>query len=87
MPNARKGDVWREGRKLLNRSLRPGATMSYRQMMLENTRRFLAQLLATPDEFLGHIGLSVIILPDIVPQLTMTVQPSGKTDHGPHVWL
>jgi hypothetical protein len=56
-------------------------------MMLENTRGFLARLLATPEEFLGHIGLSFAILPDIVPQLTTTMQPSGKTDHGPHVWL
>jgi cytochrome P450 len=62
LPNARKGEVWREGRKLLNHSLRPGATMSYRQMMLENTHGFLARLLATPEEFLGHIGLSVAIL-------------------------
>jgi len=56
LPNARKGEVWREGRNLLNRSLRPGATISYRQMMLENTRGFLARLLATPEEFHGHIG-------------------------------
>ena len=63
LPNARKSKVWREGRKLLNRSLRPGATMSYRQMMLENTRGTLARLLTTPEDFLGHIGLSVATIP------------------------
>ncbi|KAH9952749.1 cytochrome P450 [Russula dissimulans] len=57
LPNARKGDSWREGRKVLDRSLRPGATISYRQMMQENTYWFLAQLLATPKDFRDHIDL------------------------------
>ena len=52
-------DVWREERKLLDRSLRAGATVSYRQMMEEKTRWFLAQLIANPEEFHHHIGLSV----------------------------
>ncbi|KAH9952456.1 cytochrome P450 [Russula dissimulans] len=54
---AKKSDSWREGRKVLDRSLRPGATISYRQMMQENTYWFLAQLLATPKEFREHIEL------------------------------
>lgn len=54
---ARKGDSWREGRKILDRSLRPGAMISYHQMMQENAYRFLAQLLATPKEFRQHIEL------------------------------
>jgi len=58
MLNARKGEVWREGRKLLDRSLRPGAAISYRQLMQENTRWFLSRLLATPKGFRGHIELS-----------------------------
>jgi hypothetical protein len=53
------GELWREGRKLLDRSLRPGGTISYRRMMQENTRDFLARLLATPKEFRGHINLSI----------------------------
>lgn len=57
LPNARKGELWHEGRKLLDRSLRPSATMSYRQMMQENTHRFLAQLLATPKNFRNHVEL------------------------------
>jgi len=55
--NAPKNDSWREGRKVLDRSLRPGATISYRQMIQENTYRFLAQLLATPNDFRKHIEL------------------------------
>ena len=38
LPNARKGEVWREGQKLLDPSLRPSATMSYRQMIGKYSR-------------------------------------------------
>ncbi|KAI0253713.1 cytochrome P450 [Lactifluus subvellereus] len=48
---------WREGRKLVDRSLRPGATSSYRQMIEGKTRGFLGQLLAAPDDFRDHIKL------------------------------
>ena len=57
LSNLGMGDSWREGRKLLDRGLRPGATISYRQMMQENTRWFLAQLLANPNGFSHHIKL------------------------------
>jgi cytochrome P450 len=53
---------WREGRKLVDRSLRPGATSSYRQMIEEKARDFLGQLLAAPDDFRDHIKLSAAIL-------------------------
>jgi hypothetical protein len=59
LPTSRVGEYWREGRKLVDRSLGPGATASYRRMMEDNTRMFLGQLLETPDDFFGHIGLSV----------------------------
>ena len=58
-------ESWREGRKLLDRSLRAGATISYRQMMQEKTRWFLAQLFANPKEFRHHIELSLCCLPYI----------------------
>jgi hypothetical protein len=58
LPTARVGEYWREGRRLLDRSLGPGATAPYRRMMDDNTRIFLGQLLAAPDDFLSHIGLS-----------------------------
>jgi len=50
-------DAWREERKLLDRSLRAGAIVSYRQMMEEKTRWFLAQLIANPKGFQHHIEL------------------------------
>jgi hypothetical protein len=63
---ARMSDTWREGRRLLDRSLRPGATILYRQMMQEKTREFLAQLFATPKDFRAHIEQLVGHLPYIV---------------------
>jgi hypothetical protein len=67
LPVARKGEVWREGRKILDHSLRPGTTITYRQMMHENIHGFLARLLVTPKDFLGHIRLFVVVLLYIVP--------------------
>jgi hypothetical protein len=54
-------ETWREGRKLVEHSLRPGAvmTMTYGQMMQEKTREFLTQLFATPKNFRAHVELSV----------------------------
>ncbi|KAF8483908.1 cytochrome P450 [Russula ochroleuca] len=48
-------ETWHEGRKLLDRSLRSGAMFSYRQMMQEKTREFLAQLFATPKGLRTHL--------------------------------
>jgi hypothetical protein len=69
----RKGELWREGRKILDRSLRPGATLLYHQMIQENVRGYLARLLATPKEFRTHISLSVDVLPPIMPPLLITI--------------
>ncbi|KAH9987419.1 cytochrome P450 [Russula vinacea] len=57
VPNMGMSEFWREGRKLLDRSLRPGAAMLYRQMMQEKTCWFLAQLFANPKDFHHHIEL------------------------------
>ncbi|KAI9448684.1 cytochrome P450 [Lactarius psammicola] len=54
---ARMGNYWREGRRLLDRSLRPGATAPHRRLIEEKTRVFLGQLLVTPKEFREHIDL------------------------------
>jgi cytochrome P450 len=59
LPTARMNEHWREGRRLLDRSLGPGATTSYRRMMEDKARLFLGQLLEAPEDFQGHIGLSV----------------------------
>ena len=59
-------ETWRKGRKLLDRSLRPSAMLSYRQMIQEKTREFLAQLRSTPKDFEAHVGMSVGSPPHIV---------------------
>jgi cytochrome P450 len=86
LPNARKGELWREGRKLLDRSLRPSMTMSYRQMIQENTHWFLARLLATPKDFRGHVELLAVALPYTV-FLLMAMQLSRESCDVPYIWL
>lgn len=61
LPIARKGKLWRDGRKLLDRSLRPGATVLHRRVIEEKTCAFLSQLLITPKHFREHIDLLVFI--------------------------
>ena len=56
-------ETWREGRKLVDHSLRPAAVMTYGQMMQGKTCEFLTQLFATPKNFPAHIQLSVGGLP------------------------
>lgn len=48
-PTTPSGDYWREGRKILDRSLRPGAVTQYRPMQLAKTHEFLYQLLTDPE--------------------------------------
>jgi hypothetical protein len=59
-------ETWRKGRRLLDHSLRPGEMTPYRQMMLDKTSEFLAQLRANPKEFRSHIDMSVGRPPYIV---------------------
>ena len=62
-PIAKMGKYWREGRKLLDRSLRSSAIVSHQRMIKEKTHLFLGQLLSNPKAFLEHIDLSVPFLP------------------------
>ena len=56
------GEHWREGRKVADRSLRPGAVSLYHQRIKEKTNAFLGQLLVAPADFRSHIGLSVFLV-------------------------
>jgi cytochrome P450 len=56
-------ETWREGRKILDGNLRPGAMTSYRQMMQEKTREFLAQLRENPMDFDARVEQSVSHIP------------------------
>ncbi|KAI0278782.1 cytochrome P450 [Russula aff. rugulosa BPL654] len=50
-------ETWRKERKILDTSLRPGAVVSYRQVMEEKTRELLVQLRANPKDFNAHVNL------------------------------
>ena len=51
------GETWRKERKILDGNLRPGAVMSYRQVMEEKTRELLVQLRADPKDFFNRVKL------------------------------
>ncbi|KAH9957218.1 cytochrome P450, partial [Russula dissimulans] len=57
LSSARYGDFWRQGRRLLDRSLRPAAVAVYRPMQEAKTRVLLSDLLANPDEWEAHLEL------------------------------
>jgi len=60
---ARNGDRWRQGRRILDRGLRPGGTASYRSMIQARAHALLSRLLANPDQWEAHTELSVLVLP------------------------
>jgi hypothetical protein len=80
-------ETWREGRKLVDHNLRPGAVMTYEQMMQEKTREFLTQLFASPKNFRAHVDLSVGRLPYTIVWLLTARQPSGQIYYVSHLWL
>jgi hypothetical protein len=63
VPTARSDDRWRSGRRLLDRSLRPGAIALYRPMQQARTNALLSRLLANPHQWQAHIELLVHFLP------------------------
>ena len=86
LPTSRKGKSWRDGRKLLERSLRPGATDLQQRIIEEKTHLFLGQLLSTPKDFREHIDLLVASL--CFPRRLLTcLQSSRKVYHVPHLWV
>ena len=63
LPLARYGEAWRQGRKLLDRALRPGAAATYQHMQQAKVRVLLTRLLATPSEWKAHVELYETVLP------------------------
>jgi hypothetical protein len=82
---AKFNETWRKKRKMLDTSLRPGAIMSYQQVMEEKTRELLVRLCADPTDFVAHIDLSVG-RPYVV-QLLTARKLSGKNPHVNHIRL
>ncbi|KAH9986764.1 cytochrome P450 [Russula compacta] len=54
---ARSDKRWRLGRRILDRSLRPGSIVSYRPMIQAKTHLLLSRLLANPDQWEAHLEL------------------------------
>ena len=84
VPVSRKGKLWRDGRKLLDRSLRPGATVLHLRMIEDKTHVFLGQLLSTPKDFRNHIELLVASF-CFSQRLLTCLQLSRKAYHVPHL--
>jgi cytochrome P450 len=61
LPLARYGEAWRQGRKLLDAGLRPGAAATYRHMQQAKVRVLLTRLLGTPSEWKAHVELCVAV--------------------------
>jgi cytochrome P450 len=57
--NSKSDERWRRGRKLLDRGLRPRATVPYHLMLQARARVLLARLLKNPHHWKDHIDLSV----------------------------
>jgi len=57
LPMARGDERWRQGRKLLDRGLRPSATASRRPMLETRTRLLLSRLLTNPHQWEVYIDL------------------------------
>lgn len=59
VPFSRYAEFWREGRKLLDRGLRPNAVATYRPMQQTRARVLLTRLLTSPDKWEEHLELFV----------------------------
>ena len=75
LPTAKDSEPWRQGPKVLDRSLGPRATAAYRPVQEAKARVLLTRILASPDEWEAHIELSATFLSItshsvIVPKIT-----------------
>ena len=62
LPLARIGETWRQGRKMLDRGLRPGAAATHRALQQARVHVLLTRLLATPNEWQNHVELCEIVI-------------------------
>jgi cytochrome P450 len=57
LPLIRFGEPWRQGRKVLDRGLRPGAAAAYRPMQESKARLLLTRMLKDPKDWEAHVEL------------------------------
>lgn len=77
VPFSRYAEFWREGRKLLDRGLRPGAVATYRPMQQTRARVLLTRLLTTPQNWEEHIDL---LQGEMILSLTYGYDAKGPED-------
>lgn len=87
--NSNSDERWRRGRKLLDRGLRPGASVSYRLTLQARARVLLSRLLANPHQWKDHIDLSVELafVTDCVAEFSGKCQLSGGIHPRHDIWL
>jgi len=77
VPIAGYGEAWRQGLKLLDRSLRPGAAATYRPVQQARVRVFLSRLLAAPDQWRAHLEL---LQGGLILDMTYGYEVKGRQD-------
>ncbi|KAH9970773.1 cytochrome P450 [Russula compacta] len=77
LPTAKYGEPWRQGRKVLDRSLGPRATAAYRPVQEVKARVLLTRILASPDEWEAHIEL---LQGDLILAMTYGYEVRGRED-------
>ncbi len=89
LAGSRSNSYWRAGRRMIDRSLRPVATASYRPMIQARAHVCLARLLENPHQWEDHIDLSVTFLSNWHQFLNYlaNVQPSRGVDPCCYIWI
>jgi len=77
LPTARYADPWRQGRKVLDRGLGPGAAVAYHPMQEARARVLLARMLGSPDEWEAHIEL---LQGELILAMTYGYEVRGRND-------
>ena len=57
LPVAKYDEYWRQGRKILDRGLRPGALTVYRPMQVVRAHVLLTRMLESPGDWVAHLEL------------------------------
>ncbi|KAI9431010.1 cytochrome P450 [Lactarius psammicola] len=73
----RYGEDWRQGRKLLDRSLRPTGAAAYRPTQQARARVLLTRLLATPNQWRDHVEL---FQGELILDMTYGYEVKGRDD-------
>ncbi|KAH9970772.1 cytochrome P450 [Russula compacta] len=77
LPAARYGEPWRQGRKVLDRSLGPRALAAYRSVQEDKVHMLLTRMLGSPHEWEAHIEF---MQGDLILAMTYGYEVRGPDD-------